>query len=200
MEQVRIYDFTTGAETSAQPDAGTPTAESDLATKGYVDAVSALLVSWNADLADAASPAMVANHKVWEFQDGVIQKLAVLVKVHRNYNAGNQLKMRVGFFANATSGTVLFKTTTTLIRKAVATAFTSTANQHASTNSAVTLAAPANAYNETEIDLTNASGQINSVAVAAGDMLLVELQRDTTTDTAAATANLVDGATEVFSV
>lgn len=199
MENVRIYDFNVGAETSQQPDAATPTNENDLSTKSYVDAQSFIPISWNEDIESAASPAVINNQRVWEFNDGVVQKLACLVKVHRNYNAGKQLSMRVGFFGAATSGTVHFKTTSTLIRKAAATAFTSTANQHSSTNSAVTLSGVNDKYNETEFDLTDATGQINSVAVAAGDLILIELQRDTTVDTAAVKINLVDGATEVFS-
>ena len=37
MAVIRKYDFITGAETSTQPDAGTPTLASDLVTKGYAD-------------------------------------------------------------------------------------------------------------------------------------------------------------------
>jgi hypothetical protein len=36
MEQVRLYEFTTGAETSTQPDPGTPAASYDLITLGYL--------------------------------------------------------------------------------------------------------------------------------------------------------------------
>jgi hypothetical protein len=38
METVRLYEFTNGAETSTQPDAGTPSAANDLVTKSYADA------------------------------------------------------------------------------------------------------------------------------------------------------------------
>lgn len=38
MQQVRLYEFINGVETSTQPDAGTPSASNDIATKSYVDA------------------------------------------------------------------------------------------------------------------------------------------------------------------
>jgi hypothetical protein len=42
----------------------------------------------------------------------------------------------------------------------------------------------ANQYRDNELDLTNATGQINSFSVSAGDILKVELTRGTDTDTA----------------
>jgi hypothetical protein len=36
--KARLYEFVTGIESSAQPDAGTPTLANDLLTKGYADA------------------------------------------------------------------------------------------------------------------------------------------------------------------
>ncbi len=57
-------------------------------------------------------------------------------------------------------------------------------NSYASTNGNLTNTV-ANQYREIELDLTNATGQINGFAVSAGDILKVELTRATgTTDTA----------------
>ena len=36
MEAIRVYDFVPGAETSAQPAAGTPTLDDDIVTLGYI--------------------------------------------------------------------------------------------------------------------------------------------------------------------
>ena len=38
MAKARVYEFITGIEASAQPDAGTPTLSNDIITKGYADA------------------------------------------------------------------------------------------------------------------------------------------------------------------
>lgn len=48
MENLRLYDFDTGAETSTQPDSGTPTNPNDITTKSYVDLFGRLITgSWN---------------------------------------------------------------------------------------------------------------------------------------------------------
>jgi hypothetical protein len=60
-------------------------------------------------------------------------------------------------------------------------------NKHNSTNAEVTVNAVANTINSIgDIDLTNATGLINSVAVDVGMKLLIKLFRDNTNETAPA--------------
>jgi hypothetical protein len=82
---------------------------------------------------------------------------------------------------------VLIQSVATLIR-AETDAISSITNQRTSTNSAVTLAAgTVNEPQRVTLDLTSSIGEINSVAVSAGDLILVALQRaDSDTSTAAA--------------
>ena len=42
--KIRLYEFTTGIETSVQPDAGTPTLTNDLVTLGYISALAGFTV------------------------------------------------------------------------------------------------------------------------------------------------------------
>lgn len=63
-------------------------------------------------------------------------------------------------------------------------AVTSTTNQRTSTNSAVTLGAgTVDIPQAVDCDLTDSSGDINSVAVSGGDLIEVELTRGTDTGT-----------------
>lgn len=134
--------------------------------------------------ADDAPQAAVTDYgaKSYIFSDGLSQKLKCAIKVPNSYTAGNQINLRGVFYANASANTVLFSTVATLIRTA-SDAMSSTTNQRTSTNSAVTLAGTANRPNAFTCDLTSSTGQINSTAVSAGDIILVELSRGSGTQT-----------------
>lgn len=124
--------------------------------------------------------------KAYAFSDGLSQVLYAAVRVPSTYTAGLQINLRGLFYANATANTVLMQTVATLIRTGTD-AISSTTNQRTSTNSAVTLATTANRPNSFVCDLTSATGTINSVAVSAGDLILVQLTRGTGTATVDAT-------------
>lgn len=120
---------------------------------------------------------------IYLYTAGGDQGLWATVKIPESYVPGSQIKLLLPFYSPSTSGTGLLRAMTTLIQKNTD-AISDTTDQYTSTNSARTIAAPANKVFLETLDLTNASGQINSVAVAAGDILKVKLYRDTDTDTA----------------
>lgn len=122
------------------------------------------------------------NEKIWKFTSGETQSLTLFVKVPETYIPGKQIKLYMGHYSPSAANTILISTTSYLIR-ANTDAMDSTTNSHASTNTALTNTV-ANMYRKAVIDLTDASGQINSVAVAAGDLIKVNLIRGTDTDTA----------------
>ena len=108
------------------------------------------------------------------------------LKIPNSYTPGVQLFLKTGqFYSDLTSGNVLFRTDTRIFKANISgvstpTAYTSTNAQQAvdiTTNEIVTLS---------DVDLTDATGQINSVAVAAGDVLLITLYRDTSDETSGA--------------
>ena len=122
-----------------------------------------------------------------ESQDGITlrsfnyleaQDMYLTVNVPQDYIAGTPIKLQGGaFFINATSGNILFRAVTALIKPASTVLGTYT-NTHTSTNTELTAAGVANRLtNIGDIDLTNSSGTINGVAVAAGDKLRVKLSR-----------------------
>lgn len=152
-------------------------------------------VSW---LEDENAPAFLPQNKVrtWAFEAGLGQALYALVKVPASYTAGQQLNLKAAFYSADTSGNVYFKTTTTLIRSGVD-AITSTTNQRTSSQGAVTVSA--GTVNEPQVitcDLTDTDGTVNSVAVSANDLLLIQLFR-LDSDTATGTAYLLPELSEV---
>lgn len=119
---------------------------------------------------------------VWKYAPGnFAQSLALWVTVPSSYSAGAQIRVKVRTYSPSSSGTQLLKTVSTLVRTDTD-AVTSTTNQYTSTNTALTNTV-ANQLRVHTIDITNSSGQINSVAVAAGHMIKIVLSRATDTDT-----------------
>lgn len=131
--------------------------------------------------------------QVEEFYDGDDQQLFALVKVPSNYVAGSQIKLAGGKVYTATaSGAIRFNITTTLINST--SVMTSLTNQYSSTLGTINASATPNTINSlADYDLTNASGQINGVAVAAGDLLALQLYRSSGQEnpTRAAVAKLI---------
>lgn len=136
------------------------------------------------------------NITTYDFADGEDQYLYTFLKVPSTYTPGSPINLRSVFHTPATTGTVLFSTRSTLIRTGTD-AVTSTTNQRTSTNTATTVNGTANVATAVTCDLTDASGQINAVAVSAGDLIVVRMTRNTTTDTAADSAFLYADGSEV---
>jgi hypothetical protein len=146
---------------------------------------------------DAISPIPEIEYQqqVYKYAQGALQKLYALVKVPASYVAGSPIALKLPFYSPENANTALLQTVATLIKPGVD-AITSTTNQRTSTNTAVTLSAgtvdiPQNVV----LDLSSSTGTINSVAVAAGDLLKVELGRGT--DTAVEDLRALVYATEI---
>jgi len=122
------------------------------------------------------------GENIFLFEAGLTQTLQVYLKVPNGYASGKQINLRLAHYSPSASDTVLLETVASLVRAGID-PITSTTNQHASTNSAVTNV-QADEYTEIVCDLTDSTGQINSVSVSAGDIIKVELSRGTDTDTA----------------
>jgi hypothetical protein len=141
---------------------------------------------------DATTGALVQR-----FTDGGTEAMIGFVKVPEGYTAGAQIIAKVALYSPSTSNTIKLAASTSLIEKDTD-ALESVADQHASTNAALTNTSPARRYREASLDLTDGSGLINSVAVAAGDVLRVVLTRDSATDTDTADIRFVPDLTEVL--
>lgn len=140
---------------------------------------------WIAD-ADGQAPIRdtSSNFAVRLFEAARTQYMYTAIRVPTSYTAGNQINLKVPYSSPDTSGTVQETCLATLIRTGTD-AVTSTTNQRTSTNGTDNLAtgALANKAKTQTCDITSSTGQINSVAVAAGDIILVRLTRGTDTAT-----------------
>lgn len=145
------------------------------------------------------SPELIkeANVEVYAYAlgDAGSQALYALVRVPTSYVAGRQISLKIPVYSVDASGTFLIQSVATLIRTGTDT-FSSTTNQRTSTNSAITASGGnQNIPQSVVLDLTSSSGQINSVAVTAGDYIIVKLQRGT--DTATSDTRALTFASEV---
>lgn len=136
--------------------------------------------------ADGLSPIRdtSSNFAIRLFEAGRTQYMYTSIRVPTSYTAGNQINLKVPYSSPDTSGTVQETCLATLIRTGTD-AVTSTTNQRTSTNGTDNLAtgALANKAKTQTCDITTSTGTINSVAVSAGDIILVRLTRGTDTAT-----------------
>ena len=150
-------------------------------------------------LEDANAPTSAVDNlfSVYQFSAGLGQQLYAVIRIPNGYTAGTQIFLRSDWYSNDTSGTALISSEATLIR-AGTDLISSTTNQRTSTNTAVTMSgATQNIPQALALDLTSATGQINAVAVAAGDLIKIRFFRGT--DTGASDLSVPVQAMEVTS-
>jgi hypothetical protein len=120
------------------------------------------------------------------FDDESDQKLYATIAVPLSYRTGDQISLKSGLVASAaTTGNILFVANTAIYKPGVV--FGSTPATHESVNAEITVPGVANTLATLgTIDLTDADGEINAVAVAPGDKLVIELKRFTSEETSSA--------------
>lgn len=140
-------------------------------------------LEWQENVGNAPTATIESFVSSYLYASAQAQELYALVKVPNSYTSGRQISMKMSFYSPDSTGNALLQTVTTLIRKTTD-VITSTTNQRTSTNSAVTLGGgTVNIPQEVTFDLTSSTGQINAVAVSAGDLIIVKLTRGTDTAT-----------------
>jgi hypothetical protein len=140
-------------------------------------------ITWRGLGGTAPTEAEEYGELSWLFAQVLAQELYSTIVVPQTYSAGSPIKLYTTVYSPSSSNTQLMKAVATLIRPGT-TAFDSTTNQRTTTNAAITNTVAKQALTHT-LDVTDTSGQINSVAVAAGDIIKVKLYRDNSdTDTA----------------
>jgi hypothetical protein len=148
-------------------------------------------VVWVSEDGSAPTQEFLFSNKVWSFADGLSQNLYTTIKVPSGYVGGDPIEMKINFFHQASSATQLLLAEATLIKPSEA--FDSVTNQRTTTNTAQTAADKIIASGT--LDLTSSIGEINAVAVAAGDLIKVRLYRGT--DTSTADVSFIESSTEV---
>lgn len=139
-------------------------------------------INWR-ELSDAPELYEDASASSYLFAAGLGQELYGTFRVPSSYVLGKPISLNILFWSADTTGTALLSSESTLIVPGTD-AITSTTNQRTSTNSAVTLSGSTQNIPQTvTLDLTDTSGEINSVAVSPGDLINIRLFRGTDTST-----------------
>jgi hypothetical protein len=129
------------------------------------------------------------------FPDAVAATMSTVFMVPAGYVAGKQISMYLGFYSPSSSNGFVMQTTATLVRQ-------NTDAMDSTTNQKVVTAAFTNTVAKAPrrglFNLTDASGLINGVAVAPGDVIRVDLTRAYAngSDTDTAEVRFVPSATE----
>lgn len=148
---------------------------------------------WTADGPSAPESATENGELVFLFSPALAQQMTMFVKVPQSFPTAKQINLFMSYYSPSTSGTVLFRTRSYLIRRGVD-SVDSVTNLYTSTNTAISNIATSNLYNQIQIDLTTSVGLVNATTVLPGDMLRINLYRDTDTDTGI--VRLVSSSTE----
>lgn len=114
------------------------------------------------------------------------QEMFINVIVPESYTPGDQIKLlNTKLFINDNTNNVLIKCDTTLFKNNDD--VTTNVNTHTSTNAELGLGTANVLLNVGEIDISDATGNINGVAVANGDLLVIKLYRDFNNETISST-------------
>ena len=151
------------------------------------------------------------NGPVSEFVDGFklecfdnisSQEIYAVLSVPSSYRVGKPIKLKGGkFFCASVAGKVFFKAQSALINSN--TVLGTYTNVRTSTNLEVTVPGLSNQIASIgDLDLTDSLGKINSVAVAAGDKIRIEIFRDNASESSSASEDakiLLDAFEPTFS-
>lgn len=180
---------------------GKPRNHTGTAWANLTNSIPGLQIKW--DEGPESPPASFANNvKTYTFQQNAAGNsgfLYALMKVPGTYVPGNQINLLTTMITSGTTNTLKLETLATLIRAGIDLISTTT-NQRTSTNTALTQSAPTqNIVRAVTLDLTDSTGKINGVSVAAGDLILIRLQRGTGTSSNSFSTQ-VDGSEVTFSL
>lgn len=124
--------------------------------------------------------------KVELFDDVSDHTMYALIAIPTGFRPGKPISLKNGLVASdSVVGNIKFTTLASIYRSGIV--LGSGPVQHTSTNTEITVSGVANTLSSIgTLDLTDGVGEINSVAVAAGDKILIQLFRDSAGETSTA--------------
>lgn len=152
-------------------------------TNGLIGSGGGGALQWIEDGNAPLGTVNTVGNRIYAYSNGLTQYLYTTIKLPNTYTGGLPIKLYVEFYSPGSSGNVLIQSIATLVRQGTD-AITSTTNQRTSTNSVITLSGGTVDKPQVVIlDLTDSVGAINSVAVTANSLILVQLTRSSDTAT-----------------
>ena len=119
--------------------------------------------------------------EVYAFTPALAQELFTVVRVPTSYTSGSPITLKVLWTCASTANNALLLAQATLIRSEVDD-ITSTTNQRTTTNSAITMAATNDLEpQKVSLDISSSIGEINAVAISAGDIIKVRVYESSST-------------------
>jgi hypothetical protein len=122
------------------------------------------------------------EQRVYLYEAGLTQDLVIFYRVPTNYLAGDSLTLNIGVYSASTTGTIQMDAVSTLIRQD-SDAIDSTSLQHTKNGTTLTNTTT-NQLRTVPIVIVDSNGQLAATAVAAGNLIKIQLQRGTDTDSA----------------
>ena len=128
----------------------------------------------------------IDGFKLESFDNISSQEIFAVLSVPSSYRAGKPIKLKGGkFFCASTSGKVFFKAQAALINSS--TILGTYSNLRVTTNLEVTVPGVSNQIASIgDLDITDSTGKINAVSVAAGDKIRIKIYRDNASESASA--------------
>jgi len=128
----------------------------------------------------------VDGFKLESFDNISSQEIFSVLSIPSSYRAGKPIKLKGGkFFCASTSGKVFFKAEAALIN--ASTVLGTYSNLRVTTNLEITVPGVSNQIASIgDLDITDSTGKINAVSVAAGDKIRIKIYRDNASESASA--------------
>ncbi len=158
-------------------------------------------LNWKAG-SNAPINSLVDGIELKDFDNVSSQELFAVLAVPQSYRVGKPIIIKgADFYCASVTGNVFFRTVSALLNSTqVLGTYT---NTHTSTNSQVTVSGTANRKTAVgNLQITNATGQINGVAVQPGDKIRIRIFRDNAAESSSAAQDarlIIEGLEPTFS-
>lgn len=131
--------------------------------------------TWQPEAGASPSEDYEYTEKVWKFTQGLTENLLLWVKIPNNFISGRQIQLKFHAYSSSNANEWKFQCVSTLVRKNQD-AITSTTNQETNNTGDITNTLSLQ-LREVTINLTTATGLVNSIQVQAGDLIKLQLSR-----------------------
>jgi len=184
MGAIREFNFINGPETPVFPTSPDPSVDKDLVTLGFANANFAPAGAISRFitieiLADGVNPALemepLFDLNRFEFPAGIDSDM-ILTFGLKGYTPGNHIKLFM-YGNGTTDGDIVMETVASLYRPGTTDNSIVPPNRRTNPQTIALPATPDEEFTDTSLELSDSSGEINSVALATTDRITVNMKR-----------------------